>query len=65
MRTINAIYGIAGGCGGPLAASLTRMHLARRAPLRARCSAEAIPTFEVPADAEPITPDMVDRTLDE
>jgi hypothetical protein len=41
------------------------MRCARRSPSAAQCGAEAIPTFDVPADAETITPDMVDHALDE
>jgi hypothetical protein len=38
--------------------------LARRALVPARTVGE-FPTFDVPADAPAITPDMVDRALDE
>jgi hypothetical protein len=39
--------------------------LARRGLVPAQRSTGAFPTFDVPADAAPITPDMVDRALDE
>ena len=39
--------------------------LARRGLVPTQRGTEAFPTFDVPADAAPITPDMVDRALDE
>jgi len=39
--------------------------LARRGLVPAQRSAQGFPMFEVSADAAPITPDMVDRALDE
>ncbi len=39
--------------------------LARRGLIPLQRSIGAFPTFDVPADAPPITPDMVDRALDE
>lgn len=39
--------------------------LARRALVPAQRTAGGFPTFDVPADAPAITPDMVDRALDE
>jgi hypothetical protein len=39
--------------------------LARRGLVPAQRSVGGFPTFEVPAGAPPITPDMVDRAIDE
>ena len=39
--------------------------LARRGLVPARRRSGAFPSFDVPEDAEPITPDMVERALDE
>jgi hypothetical protein len=39
--------------------------LARRSLVPLQRGTETFPTFDVPADAAPITPDMVDRALDE
>jgi hypothetical protein len=39
--------------------------LARRSLVPHQRGTETFPTFDVPPDAPPITPDMVDRALDE